>query len=77
MKILFASTPVTGHLNPLLGVMRILMDEGHEIAFLSGETLRSRIEATGAQFHTFPHGADIDLHSTAASIRPSALVFRS
>jgi len=31
MKILFASTPATGHLNPLLAITRLLA-EGHEIA---------------------------------------------
>jgi UDP:flavonoid glycosyltransferase YjiC (YdhE family) len=30
MKILFASTPATGHLNPLLAIARILLAEGHE-----------------------------------------------
>jgi UDP:flavonoid glycosyltransferase YjiC (YdhE family) len=38
MKILIASTPATGHLNPLLAVGRILIAEGHEVAFLSVRT---------------------------------------
>src|SRR6202795_118366 len=61
MKILIASTPATGHLNPLLAIARILMAEGHEIAFLSGSVLRGRIEAIGAKFHALPKGADFDL----------------
>jgi MGT family glycosyltransferase len=61
MKILFASTPATGHLNPLLAIARILMAEGHEIVFLSGSVLRGRIEAIGAKFHALPKGADFDL----------------
>ncbi|MEJ0092458.1 MAG: nucleotide disphospho-sugar-binding domain-containing protein [Methylocella sp.] len=61
MKILFASTPATGHLNPLLAISRILMAEGHEVAYLSGSVLRDRIEATGAAFWSLPAGADIDL----------------
>src|ERR1700681_679981 len=61
MKILIASTPATGHLNPLLAIARILMAEGHEIAFLSGSVLRGRIEAIGAKFHALPAGADFDL----------------
>ena len=36
MKILIASTPATGHLNPLLAIGRILIAEGHEIIFLTG-----------------------------------------
>jgi MGT family glycosyltransferase len=61
MKILIAATPATGHLNPLLAIGHILIAEGHQVAFLSGSALRSRIEAIGAQFHVFPAGADLDL----------------
>jgi UDP:flavonoid glycosyltransferase YjiC (YdhE family) len=66
MKILIASTPATGHLNPLLAIARILMAEGHEVAFLSGSALRSHIEAIGAKFHAFPKGADFDLRDFAS-----------
>ncbi len=61
MKILIASTPATGHLNPLLAIGRMLIAEGHDVAFLSGSVLRGRIEAIGAAFHALPGGADIDL----------------
>jgi hypothetical protein len=61
MKILIASTPATGHLNPLLAIGRILIAESHEVAFLSGSALRSGIEGIGAPFHAFPAGADFDL----------------
>jgi MGT family glycosyltransferase len=66
MKILITSTPATGHLNPLLAVGRILIAEGHEVAFLSGSALRSRIEDIGAKFHAFPEGADFDLRDFAS-----------
>jgi UDP:flavonoid glycosyltransferase YjiC (YdhE family) len=65
MKILIASTPATGHLNPLLAIGRFLIDEGHEIAFLSGSALRSPIERIGARFYAFPAGADFDLRDFA------------
>jgi hypothetical protein len=61
MKILIASTPATGHLNPLLAIGRILVAEGHEVSFLSGSALRSRTEVIGAKFHAFPADADFDL----------------
>jgi MGT family glycosyltransferase len=61
MKVLIASTPATGHLNPLLAVGRILMTEGHEVVFLSGSCLRDRIEASGAAFRPLPAAADMDL----------------
>jgi MGT family glycosyltransferase len=61
MKILIASTPATGHVNPLLAIGRILIAEGHEVVGLSGSTLRERIESIGAGFRPFPAGADFDL----------------
>jgi MGT family glycosyltransferase len=65
MKILLASTPATGHLNPLLAIGRFLIEEGHEIAFLSGSALRSPVERIGATFYAFPAGADFDLRDFA------------
>ena len=61
MKILIASTPATGHLNPLLAIGRILIAEGHEVVGLSGNALRERIEGIGAEFRPLPAGADFDL----------------
>ena len=72
MKILIASTPATGHLNPLLAITRILLTEGHEITFLTGSAFRARIESTGAKFASLPTGADFDLreiHSVAPELR--------
>src|ERR1700730_2021650 len=63
MKILIASTPATGHLNPLLAIGHILIAEGHDVGFLSGSVLRDRIEGIGAKFHALPAGADFDLRS--------------
>ena len=63
MKILLASTPATGHLNPLLAIGHILIAEGHDVGFLSGSVLRDRIEGIGAKFHAFPADADLDLRS--------------
>jgi MGT family glycosyltransferase len=60
MKILIASTPATGHLNPLLAVASILIAEGHEVVGLSGSALRNRVEAIGAKFRPFSGSADFD-----------------
>jgi UDP:flavonoid glycosyltransferase YjiC (YdhE family) len=61
MKILIASTPATGHLNPLVAITRILLAEGHEITFLTRSAFRARIESSGAKFLSLPTGADFDL----------------
>ncbi len=66
MKFLIASTPATGHLNPLLAIGRILIDEGHEVVGLSASFLRDRIEGIGAAFRRFPAGADLDLRDIDA-----------
>jgi MGT family glycosyltransferase len=68
MKILIASTPATGHLNPLLAIGRILIAEGHEIVGLSGSALRERIEGIGAEFRSLPAGADFDLGDIASVV---------
>jgi len=68
MKVLIGSTPATGHLNPLLAIGHSLIEEGHEVAFVSGSALRKRIEAIGAEFFPFPAGADIDLRNFDAAV---------
>jgi MGT family glycosyltransferase len=60
MKILMASTPATGHINPLLAIGHVLMAEGHELTILSGTWLRDRIERSGAKFLALPAAADFD-----------------
>ena len=54
MRILMASTPAPGHINPLLAVGHVLMEEGHELVVLSGSWLQDRIERAGAQFRALP-----------------------
>lgn len=61
MKVLIVSTPATGHLNPLLPIGRSLMEEDHDVVFLTGSALRQRIEGIGAKFLAFPREADLDL----------------
>jgi MGT family glycosyltransferase len=60
MNILFASTPATGHINPLLAITHILLAEGHQVTFLTGSVFRDRIENGGAKFVSLPSGADFD-----------------
>jgi UDP:flavonoid glycosyltransferase YjiC (YdhE family) len=66
MKILMASTPATGHLNPLIAIATFLAEEGHEAAFLSATAYRARIEKSGAIFHALPGAADVDLNDIHA-----------
>jgi UDP:flavonoid glycosyltransferase YjiC (YdhE family) len=68
MNILMVSTPATGHINPLLGVARVLIAEGHKVVCLSGSALRGRIESAGAGFRALPPAADLDLHDPFATV---------
>jgi MGT family glycosyltransferase len=61
MKILIASMPATGHMNPMLAIARILMTEDHEVAIYTGSAFRARVEAAGAKFFCLPPEADFDL----------------
>src|SRR3981189_1247369 len=60
VKILIASTPATGHLNPLLTIGRILIAEGHEVVGLSASAFSAPTEPIGAEFRPLPGGADFD-----------------
>jgi len=61
MKIVIATTPAPGHVNPMLGITRILMDEGHEVVAFTGSAFKDRIERTGAAFRPLAPSADQDL----------------
>ena len=61
MKIIFAATPIGGHVNPLLGTAQFLAQTGHEVVFYTGTTLRGAVERTGARFHALPPEVDFDL----------------
>jgi MGT family glycosyltransferase len=65
VKALLVSTPMMGHLNPLLGVGRILISDGHDVVGLSSTYLRDRIEAIGATFRGFLPAADFDIRNAS------------
>lgn len=50
--------PFHGHLNPLLPVMRILVQGGVRVICYNHETFRAKIEATGADFRAYPGVVD-------------------
>jgi MGT family glycosyltransferase len=50
MKILIASIPAAGHLNPLLSVATLMAEDGHEVAVQVNEDLRPAVETAGHRF---------------------------
>lgn len=49
-KIVFFCIPAHGHTNPTLGVVRELVNRGHQVWYYSYELMRKKIESTGAAF---------------------------
>jgi UDP:flavonoid glycosyltransferase YjiC (YdhE family) len=60
MKILIATTPIPGHLNPLLGLARILVKHGHEVLVQTGNTFKPTVEAAGIPFVPLLPEADVE-----------------
>jgi MGT family glycosyltransferase len=50
MKILIASIPAAGHLNPLLSIATLMVQYGHEVAVQVSEDLRPAVESAGHRF---------------------------
>lgn len=61
MKIIIATTPAPGHVNPMLGIARILVADGHEVVAFTGSAFRDRINSIGAAFRPIPASADQDV----------------
>lgn len=49
-KIVFFCIPAHGHTNPTLGVVKELVERGHEVLYYSYEPFRTKIESAGARF---------------------------
>ena len=61
MKIVIATTPAPGHVNPMLAIARILINEGHEVVAFTGSAFKDRVESIGAAFRPIPASADQDV----------------
>ncbi|KQY20714.1 glycosyl transferase [Cellulomonas sp. Root485] len=59
-RILFALTPVTGHVRPALPLARALVDEGHDVVVYTGHKFAHAITATGAKHAPIVQGRDLD-----------------
>lgn len=57
---LITSTPVHGHVQPLLPIVRELVAAGHRVRFLTGQRYREAVRAAGATFLPLPAEADYD-----------------
>jgi MGT family glycosyltransferase len=48
VRVLIATTPADGHINPMLAIARALTSRGHEVRWYTGTVYHDRITATGA-----------------------------
>jgi MGT family glycosyltransferase len=61
VRVLFASSPLTGHVNPLLGAARMLASTGHDVGFYTGTVMGEAVERAGVRFFPLPGDVDFDL----------------
>lgn len=59
-SILVCSTPVHGHVTPLLAVSAHLVEQGHRVRFMTGQRYAEAVHGTGAEFVPLPAEADYD-----------------
>jgi len=57
---LLTSTPLYGHVAPVLAIGRALRARGHDVAMLTGTSFRAEIETAGLTFLPLPADADFD-----------------
>lgn len=60
LKILIASQPIAGHLQPLLPIAQELVRRGHELRWYTGRKYAAAAERTGARWEPFVHARDFD-----------------
>jgi MGT family glycosyltransferase len=70
MRVLFTSSPDTGHLHPLVPIARAMVDAGHEVAFATPAPFAPTVERSG--FRVFPAG----MTKTIAEAFPEHLALR-
>jgi MGT family glycosyltransferase len=54
-RFLITLWPFTGHLLPQMAIAGALRERGHEVAFLSGEAVRDKVEGEGFELFAFEH----------------------
>ncbi|MFS0557848.1 macrolide family glycosyltransferase [Brevibacillus sp. 179-C9.3 HS] len=52
-RVLYVTIPAEGHVNPTLGLVKQLVDNGEEVVYMCSEEYRDRLAQTGAQFRAY------------------------
>lgn len=64
--VLVACAPLRGHVDPVLGVVRGLIGDGHRVVMTTGSRFASLVRAAGAEFAPLRGRADFDEHDLHA-----------
>ncbi len=64
-KILFATVPLSGHVNPGIPLAKRLTELGHEVWWYCGSAFRDRISASGARFISFDYAPEFNDQTVA------------
>jgi UDP:flavonoid glycosyltransferase YjiC (YdhE family) len=59
-RILIATVPILGHVNPALSIAKELLRRGHEVAWYTGRRYQEAIERIGAEFWPWMEARDYD-----------------
>jgi hypothetical protein len=69
-KILVASTPLLGHVSPMLAIASSLQESGHAVLFHTGDAFRRRIADRGIAFTSQQGYANYDWKNLSALLTP-------
>ncbi|MCR8842270.1 glycosyl transferase [Paenibacillus sp. SC116] len=58
-RILYLNLPAEGHVNPTLGLVKQLVENGEEVVYMCTEDYRNKLSQTGAQFLPFQLNEEI------------------
>jgi UDP:flavonoid glycosyltransferase YjiC (YdhE family) len=72
-SVLVCAQPIIGHVGPILGIVRALVADGHDVRVLTGAAYRERVEAMGARFVPLPVAVDWSHPDGAAPVPPRPL----
>lgn len=62
-RLLFAASPIYGHVAPMRAIAADLIGRGHEAVFITGTAFEDAVRSTGARFVPFHGLADIDIEA--------------
>lgn len=72
-KIAYIGISAHGHTNPILPVMRTLVEHGHDVLFYNSEEFRSKVHSTGVDFRPYEYDVPSSLETAKRIDRKSVV----